>query len=94
MWRDCKAGIVSECRGVSIIVVNYNNAQFLAAAVDSALAQDYPLCEVIVVDDCSSDHSQAIISGYSGRIRYLLRDTNGGQVVAQIARGPWRAIRS
>jgi hypothetical protein len=72
-----------ECWGVSIFVVNYNNAQFLAAAIDSALAQDHPLCEVIVVDDCSSDDSRAIISRYGGRIRYFLRDTNGGQVVAQ-----------
>jgi len=79
---------MSECWGVSIIVVNYNNAQFLAAAIDSALAQEYPLCEVVVVDDCSTDHSRAIISGYSGRIRYLLRDTNGGQVVAQDSAWP------
>jgi glycosyltransferase involved in cell wall biosynthesis len=79
---------MSECWGVSIVVVNYNNAQFLAAAIDSALAQEYPLCEVVVVDDCSTDHSRAIISGYSGRIRYLLRDTNGGQVVAQDSAWP------
>ena len=36
--RDCEAGNMSECWGVSIIVVNYNNAEFLAAAIDSALA--------------------------------------------------------
>ena len=45
-------GIMSEPLGVSIIVVNYNNERFLAAAIDSALGQEYPLCEVIVVDDC------------------------------------------
>ena len=88
MQRGCEAGNMSECWGVSIIVVNYNNAEFLAAAIDSALAQDYPLCEVIVVDDCSTDHSRAIILRYSGRIRHLLRDTNGGQVVAQDSAWP------
>jgi glycosyltransferase involved in cell wall biosynthesis len=86
--RDCEAGNMSECWGVSIIVVNYNNAEFLAAAIDSALAQDYPLCEVIVVDDCSTDHSRAIILRYGGRIRCLFRDTNGGQVVAQDSAWP------
>src|SRR5258708_36749061 len=82
---------MSECWGVSIIVVNYNNAEFLAAAIDSALAQDYPLCEVIVVDDCSTDHSRAIILRYGGRIRCLFRDPNGGQVVAQDV--SWRLSR-
>ena len=86
--RDCEAGNMSECWGVSIIVVNYNNAEFLAAAIDSALAQDYPLCEVIVVDDCSTDHSRAIILRYGSRIRCLFRDTNGGQVVAQDSAWP------
>ena len=41
---------MSEPQGVSIIVVSYNNERFLAAAIDSALGQDYPLCEVIAID--------------------------------------------
>jgi glycosyltransferase involved in cell wall biosynthesis len=73
---------MSEPRGVSIIVVNYNNTEFLAAAIDSALGQEYPLCEVIVVDDCSTDNSQAVIARYDDRIRAVLRETNGGQTVA------------
>jgi glycosyltransferase involved in cell wall biosynthesis len=44
--------------GVSIIIVNYNNERYLPVAIDSALAQDHALCEVIVVDDCSTDKSQ------------------------------------
>src|SRR5215469_7076066 len=85
---DWEAGAMSEPWGVSVIVVNYNNAEFLAAAIESALGQEYPLCEVIVVDDCSTDHSRAIISRYSDRIRCLLRETNGGQVVAQDSAWP------
>jgi hypothetical protein len=68
--------------GVSIVVVNYNNERFLAAAIDSALSQDHPLCEVIVVDDCSADNSRAVISRYNDRIRSVLRETNGHQVAA------------
>ena len=34
---------MSEPRGVSVIVVNYNNERFLAAAIDSALGQNHPL---------------------------------------------------
>jgi glycosyltransferase involved in cell wall biosynthesis len=73
---------MSEPRGVSIIVVNYNNAEFLAAAIDSALGQTHPLCEVIVVDDCSTDNSSALISHYSDRVRIILREQNGGQTAA------------
>jgi len=73
---------IGEALGVSIIVVNYNNDRFLAVAIDSALAQDHPLCEVIVVDDCSTDSSQELIGRYGDRIRSVLRETNGGQTEA------------
>ena len=73
---------MSELQGVSVIVVNYNNERFLAAAIDSALAQDHPHCEVIVVDDCSTDNSRAIIERYATRIRSVLRDANGHQLAA------------
>jgi|SRR5271165_599391 len=74
--------IISQSLGVSIVVVNYNNERFLAAAIDSALSQDHPLCEVIVVDDCSTDNSRAVIACYGDRIRPVLRETNGGQTAA------------
>ncbi len=77
-----EVGTLSEPWGVSIIVVNYNNAEFLAAAIDSALGQNHPLCEVIVVDDCSTDNSHAIISRYGDRIRIILKEQNGGQTAA------------
>jgi glycosyltransferase involved in cell wall biosynthesis len=79
---------MNEPWGVSIIVVNYNNAEFLAAAIDSGLGQDHPICEVIVVDDCSTDNSRAVIAQYGARIRPLLRATNEGQVVAQATAWP------
>jgi len=73
---------MSEPLGVSIIVVNYNNEQFLASAIDSALGQDHPFREVIAVDDCSTDNSRAVIARYGERVRPVLRETNGGQVEA------------
>jgi hypothetical protein len=63
---------------VSIIVNNYNYAAYLPQAIDSALAQDYPHCEVIVVDDGSQDHSRQVIAGYADRVRPVLKE-NGGQ---------------
>jgi glycosyltransferase involved in cell wall biosynthesis len=73
---------MNEPWGVTIIVVNYNNERFLAAAIDSALGQTHPVCDVIVVDDCSTDNSQAVIMRYGDRIRCVLREANGGQTAA------------
>jgi len=73
---------MSEPFGVSIIVVNYNNERFLAPAIDSALGQNHLACEIIVVDDCSTDNSRAVIARYGDRIRSVLRETNKGQIEA------------
>lgn len=66
---------------VSVIVVNYNYARFLGAAIDSALAQDYPDVDVVVVDDGSTDNSRDVIAGYGERVRVLLK-ANGGMCSA------------
>jgi glycosyltransferase involved in cell wall biosynthesis len=79
---------MSEPLGISIVGVNYNNVRFLAAAIDSAVGQDHPLCEVIVVDDCSLDDSRAVIGRYGDRIRSILRETNGHQIAALNAAWP------
>jgi glycosyltransferase involved in cell wall biosynthesis len=73
---------MNEMLGVSIIVLNYNYARFLVEAIDSVLNQDYPVCEVIVVDDGSTDNSRAVIARYGDRIRSVLRETNDGQIPA------------
>jgi cephalosporin hydroxylase/glycosyltransferase involved in cell wall biosynthesis len=63
---------------VSIIISSYNYARYLRTAIDSALAQSHPRCEVIVVDDGSTDESREIIMSYEARVIPILKD-NGGQ---------------
>jgi glycosyltransferase involved in cell wall biosynthesis len=63
---------------VSIIINNYNYGRFLREAIDSALAQDYPAVEVVVVDDGSTDDSREIFSTYGNRIKAVFKP-NGGQ---------------
>jgi glycosyltransferase involved in cell wall biosynthesis len=66
---------------VSIIIDNYNYGRFVGAAIESALAQTHPACEVIVVDDGSTDDSADVISRYGRDVRVLLKE-NGGQASA------------
>ena len=65
----------------SILINNYNYARFLGEAIDSALSQNYPSKEIIVVDDGSTDNSREIISRYGARIIPIFKE-NGGQASA------------
>jgi glycosyltransferase involved in cell wall biosynthesis len=68
-------------RSVSVIVPNYNGARTLALCLRAALAQDHPLLEVIVADDCSTDDSVAIAEGLGARV--VRTPHNGGCGVAR-----------
>lgn len=70
---------------VSILINNYNYAQFLRRSIDSALNQTYGDIEVVVVDDCSTDHSRDVISSYGDRIVAVFQPTNQGQGAAMNA---------
>lgn len=63
---------------LSVIITNYNYARFLPVAIDSVLSQDGDL-ELIVVDDCSTDNSRDVISGYGERLKPIFLEVNGGQ---------------
>ena len=54
----------SDCKLVSVIIPVYNMDSFVQEALDSVLASDYPNFEVIVVDDGSTDNSNAILREY------------------------------
>lgn len=62
---------------VSIVIPTYNREDLVAAAIDSALAQTHPRCEIIVVDDGSTDRTADVLARYAGRIT-AVRQTNTG----------------
>jgi glycosyltransferase involved in cell wall biosynthesis len=63
---------------ICVLINNYNYAAYLGECIDSALAQDYPDFEIVVVDDGSTDTSREIIGHYGDRIIPVLKE-NGGQ---------------
>jgi glycosyltransferase involved in cell wall biosynthesis len=67
---------------ISIIIPAYNREKYIAEAVESVLAQDYPNKEIIVVDDGSTDSTAEIIKRYGGRVRYIKKE-NGGEASAR-----------
>jgi glycosyltransferase involved in cell wall biosynthesis len=73
---------------VSVIVPVYNGERFLAAAVESALEQDYPSVEVIVVDDGSTDRSGAIAQSHP--VRYLRQERGGAAAARNLGIGASR----
>ena len=62
---------------VSIVIPVYNGENYMKEAIDSALAQTYDNCEIIVVNDGSTDHTDMIAKSYGHKIRYFSKD-NGG----------------
>lgn len=62
---------------VTVVIPNRDQGAFLAAAIDSALADPGLHVEVIVVDDGSSDDTPAVVGRYGHRIRALVSDGAG-----------------
>ena len=52
---------------VSVVVTAYNQAPYIAAAIDSVLCQTYPHHEVIVVDDGSTDTTSQVLDRFQRR---------------------------
>lgn len=62
---------------ISILIPVFNGERYLSETIESALGQTYRNCEVIVVDDGSTDSTGAIVCSYGNQVRYI-KKTNGG----------------
>ncbi len=85
---------------ITIGITCYNAADTIARAVGSALAQDWPALEVLVVDDCSTDGSvavaQAAVKGHDNA-RLICHEVNKGpagarQTIVENAKGAFLAF--
>lgn len=66
---------------VSVIMPAYNAERFIEQAIVSVMGQSVPDWELLVIDDCSSDGTCAVVEGLAardGRIRLLRNETNQG----------------
>ena len=66
---------------ISIITPSYNKVEFIMQTVNSVIAQTYSNWEMIIVDDCSTDHSQHLLGNITtldSRISAILNEKNKG----------------
>jgi glycosyltransferase involved in cell wall biosynthesis len=63
----------------SLVVPSYNVEEYVAEAIESALAQTYRPLEVVVVDDGSTDRTSEVVRGYLGHpeVVYVRQENRG-----------------
>lgn len=75
---------------ISIIVPNYNHACFLNKRLESIFNQTFQDFEVILLDDCSTDHSVEILNKYAKNpkvVHFEVNKVNSGSPFKQWERG-------
>lgn len=68
---------------ISVVIPCYNHGKYLNATVESVLQSDYQDVEVIIVNDGSSDNSEAValrLAHFNGKIRYIFEENQGPAV--------------
>jgi GT2 family glycosyltransferase len=75
---------VNPTPAVSVIMAAYNGADLLPATLATLQRQTFSDFEVIVVDDCSTDDTRAILKAWPDpRVRMIALEQNGGPVRAR-----------
>ena len=67
---------------VSVVITTYNQARYIGATIASVLAQTYRDLEIIVVDDGSTDRTEAELGSHRSRVNYI-RQRNRGVAAAR-----------
>ncbi|GGM31997.1 glycosyl transferase [Paraliobacillus quinghaiensis] len=71
---------------VSIIMPAYNCADYIGITIKSVIGQTYKNWEIIIIDDCSTDNTEAIVKDFismDNRIKYFKLEKNSGAAVAR-----------
>ena len=64
---------------ISVIIPTYNRAKSIIHSIKSVLTQTYHNLEVIIIDDCSNDNTESLISKIEdNRIKYIKLKENKG----------------
>ena len=61
---------------ITVVITCYNQGKYLREAIESVLAQSYKYCEIIIVDDGSTDHTKFVVDGYP-QVKYIYQVNQG-----------------
>lgn len=64
---------------ISVVIPAYNSALYIKEAVDSVINQTYQDCEIIIIDDGSTDDTRNILDSYikNGDLKYFYINNSG-----------------
>ena len=65
---------------VSVVIPVYNGDRYIPQAVESVLNQTYPVNEIIIIDDGSTDQTRSVLQPYFDRIHYVYQENQGVSV--------------
>lgn len=90
----------NKCPAISVVMCTYNGEKYVAAQLESILAQDYANIEIVILDDASKDETVNIIRAYAEkdkRIKFFVNETNLGfnrnfEQALKLATSQWLAI--
>ena len=85
-----------EMQTVSVIIPTYNRKRYVVKAIDSVVLQGYKDCEIIVIDDGSTDNTKEMLEVYGNRITYVYQANSGVSAARNSgirrANGKWLAF--
>jgi glycosyltransferase involved in cell wall biosynthesis len=67
---------------ISVVIPTYNYGRFIGEAIESVLRQTRAADEIIVVDDGSTDGTEAVVAAFGDKVRYV-RQENAGVCAAR-----------
>ena len=68
---------MADAPKISVVIPSYNGAHFLPKSIESVLAQDEVVEEIVVVDDGSTDNTADVVAQYAPRVRYVFQSNKG-----------------
>ncbi|HZG38663.1 MAG TPA: glycosyltransferase family 2 protein [Nodosilinea sp.] len=71
--------VSSKCLNISIVTPSFNQANFLAATIDSVLTQNHPNLDYRVIDGGSTDGTAEILQRYSSKLAFWCSEPDRGQ---------------
>ena len=81
---------------VSVIIPTYNRELTLSRALDSVFSQSYPITEVIVIDDGSTDSTESLVKNSYPQVNFLQQSNRGVSAARNLgikqAVGSWLAF--